>query len=517
MSTTTIFRTNNPVDFTQVDGVYIDERKPPGAIKGIGNDIVAVVGEFERGPVDVITPIGSSQQLFQTFGDLGPDASGAFYKGALSLRNKQFSRLRVIRVSNASQVLATVTLDDGGGSPVNVLQVDANSTGAWGNSLSVAVVAATDGDATHFNLQVLRDGVLAELHRNLDPTVIADSASYGIASDFVALTRLAAGANSGRPVDVAATSLTTGSDGTFADSDYIGSPSDVRGLELLRAIGASNIRWVYAAEKTSLAVNAAILFLTQTTGNKIGIVADPAGTTLASATVSVLRSDRIIYVYQHVDTFIPEANGGRGGLVRVAPTSFAAAALAALPPGRDPAGINSEPFLTGIRAIEFPSLSRDDYITMNEQGIMGLQFTAERQRFGFRSGVTASITPGLETIERRTIADFLQESMGAGLVFFQNIQLSEENKLQVVGAITDFLEKQIRLGLLPSKEDLDFGDDGKLEPFIVDITSLNTAQQEATGLFIVLVRVRIFSSMRFLVLRTEIGEGVEIKVQDATA
>jgi hypothetical protein len=513
MGNPTIFRTTNPVDFSQVDGVYIDERKPPGPIRGIGNDVVCVVGEFERGPVNVITSIGSSQELFQQFGGFGPDASGNGYKGYIALLNKQFGRLRVIRVSNSMQVTAVKNIIDA--MAENVLEVKADSPGLWGNSLSVSVEAASDGDAAKFNLVVKRNGLVVETHRNLAHATTTIGAFYAITSSYITAKKLAAD----RPANIADQALTTGADGTFADADYTGGPSDARGLELLKGTGASDIRWVFVAENNSATIKASLLSLVTGEKTKIAVIAGAAGDTPTQAATDVAsyRSDRVVYVYPYVDTFVPDLNSGKGALMRVAPTSFAAAAMAALPPGRDPAGVNSEDFLTGVKALAQPNLTRNDYVTFNEKGIMALQFAAERQRYSFRSGRTASLDTALQMVGRRTMADYLQESIAAALVFFQNAPLNEQTKLSIKGACEDFLERQVLLGLLPSREDLDFGTGEQLLPFEVDISSLNTPAQEATGLFIVSIKVRIFASARFIVLRTEIGEAVEITEEQQAA
>lgn len=512
----TIFRTTNPVDFSQVDGVYIDERRPPGRVQGVGNDVVCVIGEFERGPVDTITAIGSTRELERIFGGIGPDAAGAVYKGALSLRNKQFGRLRVIRVSNSTQASGQVQITDGAGSPANIIRAEANSPGVWGNQLSVVVGNATNGDADQFNVTVLRNGVSVEVHRNLDHALVADNAYYATVipfeSEFIRLFRIAAG--DGRPAN-GTYNLASGSDGTFAAADYTGSSSNSKGMRLLYGTEASNIRWVFVAENVDADVQEALVTLCEDTKTKIAILAGARTNTKAQALADVVnyRSDRVVYVFPWVSTFVAEANAGKGGVSEVSPTSFAAAACAALAPGVDPAGVNSEPFLTGIRSLREKTMDRDDYVSFNEQGIMALQFAAERQRYGFRSGVTTSLDSALKMIFRRTMTDYLQESMGAFLVHYQNRPLKRSLKLEIKGAIADFLDSQIRAGLLPSAADLKFSEQ-QLEPYEVDIDTGNSPADEANGLFVVIVRVRIFASARFIVLRTEIGEGVEITVQE---
>ena len=39
-----IYRTNNPTEFDEVDGIIIDESAPPSQVKGVGTGIAILVG-----------------------------------------------------------------------------------------------------------------------------------------------------------------------------------------------------------------------------------------------------------------------------------------------------------------------------------------------------------------------------------------------------------------------------------------------------------------------------------------
>lgn len=506
MPTPTIQRSTNPLDHLAVDGVYIDERKPPGLITGIANDQVCIVAHFERGPTNVITSISSERELRDTFGTIGPDAAGAFYPGILALRAKKFGRLKVVRVSSATMATAGTNLATAG--PTTV-RADAKSPGAWGNRLAIFVLPSTDSVSSHFNIDVEFDGVIVERFRNLDNAAIGVGDTLPITSNFVRLTKVSAG----RPDDVSSQDFTTGVDGTPAAGDYIAA------IATLYTPEATNIRWVFAAcEGMSsgliTSVNGALRDMAVGTGTKLVLLTGPFTQTKSQAItdVSSYRSDRVIYPYPAVDIFVPEAAGGIGALVRVGVNSFAAAVCSALPPGTDPASVDSEEFLVGIRATADKTLAHADYIALKEAGIMSL-VVGERGLYRFRTGCTASLDSALTQIARRTMADFLQESIARALVDYQNKPLNAINKLLIKSAAEGFLRRQQALGLLPTEEDLVFGETS-LEPFTVDIISGNSPQSEALGQFVVILKVRIFPSMRFIVLRTEIGENVEIKVSE---
>lgn len=510
-----VYRTNDPTQFTQLDGVYIDERRPPGRIRGIANNVVCVVGEFERGPVDQIVQISSTQELLRTFGGWGPDATGAAYKGYLAVHpaTKRFDSLRIIRISNTTQALATKNFNDSGATAV--LKVDAKWKGYWGTRIKASVQAASSGVANDFNLVISYSGETVEIFRNLNLSQVADDGAFPIVSDYVVVSRIVIG--SGRPADAAATSLVGGSDGTFADADYTGGPA-AKGIELLKGTEAGAIRIVVVAEKQSAAIKAALLALCEQTRTKIAVVSTDAlsdAKSVALTDVALYRSDRVLYVYGAVQAYMAEANSGAGGMVTVSPTSFFASGLAALPPHESVAGPNGEPYFYGIRALVDKTLAVDDFRTFARSGICAFAFSAERQKFGIKSGVTSSLDSAKTLILRRRMADYIQESVAVELTSFQNKTLNRENKLLIKAAIEGFLNEQIRLGILPSEADISKTDDGQpLRPYLVDIESANTAQSEAGGLFVVLLMVRIFPEMRFIVLRTEIGEGVEIRTSD---
>ena len=143
-------RSTNPVDWTAVDGISIDERAVPGRTRGKPQGIIAIVGEFQKGPVNTVTPIGSAKEFLDTFGAYGSITNG--YKGYRSLLDKKFGGLRIVRVTNGTHAAATKNVMDNAGTPAIVLALTALSKGVWGNSISYKVEDATDADNTHFDL-----------------------------------------------------------------------------------------------------------------------------------------------------------------------------------------------------------------------------------------------------------------------------------------------------------------------------------------------------------------------------
>ncbi len=127
-----IFRTNNPTEFDDIDGIIIDEQAPPPAISGVSANTAILVGQFERGPDSLSLPISSTREFQEVYGN---DRSKS---GNKQLANKRFGRLKIIRALASDAALATLTVD-------TKIRFDAKNKGVYGNSISVTVEdASTD-------------------------------------------------------------------------------------------------------------------------------------------------------------------------------------------------------------------------------------------------------------------------------------------------------------------------------------------------------------------------------------
>ncbi len=99
-------------------------------------------------------------------------------------------------------------------------------------------------------------------------------------------------------------------------------------------------------------------------------------------------------------------------------------------------------------------------------------------------------------------------SIGKFLKLYQNGVNGIEERTAVKAAILSYDKQLIKDKLLPADGDVDGG-----EVLMVDIESENDADSIAEGKFIILYKRRIFSSMRFIVLKAEIGESVLVTDQ----
>lgn len=479
-----IFRSTDPTTFDDVDQVVINEIPPPASISGVAANVAILVGRFERGPSETLVEVGSAGELFEAFGNSSTKT------GSLELKNKKFGRLKILRAVASDAAKATLTLDDGGGSPVDIIKFDAKFVGAYGNNIKVKVEAGTTAGSKYTILDTNAGTIInQEVYDNIEVADIVPLTFSG--SKLVDVTVLA---TSAEPDPVALTALASGTDGSEADTDYEAA------IAVAEGEGSGNIMW---ADKQSATIKGYLELHVLNMPDKMVVIApDTSAVDKAAAITEVAsyRSDRIIYAFPYVKTLI-------GGVeVTQSPASWYASIVSQLPPQVDPATVTVavQNLLAGITQLNV-TLSRASYINLKEAGISSFEFDPD---YGhkIKTGCTTSLAPGLTQVLRRRMADFLTNSIGVFLKSFQNQVNSRPNRDLVKGAILNFTKRLENEGILPAASDVKSG-----LPVLVDTESLNTDDLIAQGFFKILYKQRIFSSMRFIVLQAEIGESVVVK------
>lgn len=502
------FFTNNDADITQLEGVYIKETLPPATVAAVSLNTIGVFGTTLKGPTTAPINITSEQRFIDVFG--GGYLSGVRVNNVwTSILNKGFSNLYVVRVAAAAAVAASFTLESAsGGAGTAVLRIDASSVGAWGNSVKWKVVAATDGVSTHFNL-LIKDTITGKTvtYQNLD-IVAGDNTLATVGTDdarLVILTKLAAARPSnsiastdGADTDgytslgqtVAGYTSVAGSDGSVADSDYFG--GGTKGLDLLATY--HGVAVVYCAEYTSANLKAATKVFAAASSDRLFLVGATDQTTSVSAAVTdvaTYRSDRIIYVYNHVYTIDPVL--GTETLVR--PESWMATILANTDVDIHVGEEDTKKLIVGITRIFQPSLVRQDYINLKAAGISALEIDLGDPVFV--SGVVTDLTPGKTEIARRRMADFLQLSAAQALRFHVKKKNTEQRRTAIGATLKGWLSGLKRQGRV-------------VEDFEIDMDILTSPDDQANGIQRILMRVRLVPHMLYVVLVTQIGTSVVI-------
>lgn len=481
------FFTTNDSEVVRLEGLYVKERTPPAQISGVFLGVVGVVGEAIRGPVDKPITITSEGRFLEVFGGRDQGSGGPITSPLWkALANKPFGQLVVVRAAAAAAVAATHTFSDI--TPTQIVRVDATSVGSWGNGVTVdIVVPSTDGVTGRFDLTAHYLGK-SYVYKNLDMTGANDNSLNVLGTDdanVIKLTKIA----SGTPVAATGTALTTGADGATADSDFTAAG---RGLNVLNAQKGLGV--VFIAERSSSALKSVMATLAAGASDRLYLMgADSETVAIATAVteVATLRSDRIVYCYNHVYTI----DTSTAVEMLTSPVSWMASILSQIDVDIHPGEEDTKAFTAAITRLYQPGLQREDYISLKNAGICALE---EDDGFAFVSGVTTSLTSGKDQITRRRMADYIQQSMAKSLKFVVKKKNTQSRKEAIASMSDDFL------GDLKKGERI-------VADFAVDMNALNTQTQQAAGIVKALIRVQLISHILELVLETEIGTSVVIK------
>lgn len=203
-----IFRSTDPTTWDDVDGIIINESAPAPNVAGVPANIAILVGQSERGPV-TLTEVGSIGEFFELYG------KNNNFGMNLALKNKKFGRLKVIRA--VASAAAAATIDFESSSTDRIRFTAKQGVGAYGNNIQVSIAAGTTTGKKYTVRDTTPGSVM--LQEVYDNVAIASLASNNVfaSSLLVTATVLSAAAE---PDNAAFTSLTGGSDGSIADTDY---------------------------------------------------------------------------------------------------------------------------------------------------------------------------------------------------------------------------------------------------------------------------------------------------------
>jgi phage tail sheath protein FI len=120
-------------------GPNLIEGQAVSPVAGVTTAISGIIGNFEKGPVDVATLVGSMAQFTKIFGTKPATGSTAWYSVKGFFAKIGTGSLYIIRVAGATAAKATKIFQDRQGTPANTLQVDAKNEGVWGNDLTADI------------------------------------------------------------------------------------------------------------------------------------------------------------------------------------------------------------------------------------------------------------------------------------------------------------------------------------------------------------------------------------------
>ena len=178
-----------------------------------------------------------------------------------------------------------------------------------------------------------------------------------------------------------------------------------------------------------------------------------------------------------------------------------------LPPERNPGELSAitQTALSTILGQQrgAPVLTKADYEVMKAAGICGIRIDRSSGPV-FQSGITTSLVSGRTRISRRRMADFIQDSLARQYNLFVKQLLTDDVRTAILSETDAFLAG-LQAQATPQFQ--------RISAYSVDGTSGNTPEQEAAGIYVVTVAVRLLSEADNIVLLSSIGENVTVTVQ----
>jgi hypothetical protein len=230
--------------------------------------------------------------------------------------------------------------------------------------------------------------------------------------------------------------------------------------------------------------------------------------------VGATREERVDYSWPGVLTFIPEAAGvviatadGKTtttGILDLTSDGWLSSIMSNIAPERNPGEGSSTVRRVMAPVLGFarntPDLSINEYISLRQKGIAAPRMDRVVGPI-FQSGITSSLVSGQKNINRRRMADFIEDSWAQRMAPLAKLLLTEQLKDTILTETEEFMA-----GLLSAENPAA----QRISGYIVDGVSGNTPSLEAAGVFVVILRVRTLATADFITLQAEIGEGVVI-------
>lgn len=248
----------------------------------------------------------------------------------------------------------------------------------------------------------------------------------------------------------------------------------------------------------------------------------PKLTTLSKATVlgsaapgvggtggGAIRDERLIYAWPGCRTFIPEMVGLEvdcsdgtttdDGYIDVSMDTWVACLLSNLQPELNP-GQAAAPVPTIFGPIigyqrGTPSLDMNDYILFKQGGICALRMDRVVGPI-LQSGVTTSLTTGELNINRRRMADFIQDSLAARYNQMSKMLGRQSIKDSLLSETVAFFEDLLSDNNPEAQ---------RIESYAVDDKSPNTPALSAQGIWVVKSVVRMLPTLDVIVCQSQVG------------
>lgn len=477
-----IYRTENPLQYTQLEGVIVTERQPVPSVISAGANNCIFLAQFERGPSNQPTFVTSISELQAVFGD------NLAYSGNKALRLKGWSNLYVTRVVASDSVLASWTQIVSG---TNLITFTAKEFGAFGNEIQISISEGTDSTpGTPLKKITIVFKNFIETFDNLSLAGKSNQELQEIfrSSKFVNVSD-ADGTN--EPQNVADQNLNSGSDGSVSTSDY----SDAIQNSNLSVSGK-----IYFTDLQTAGIKAALTNFVKTEQAGICIVGPesldasvPEAVTEANSLLD--QSGRVLYAYN------PILFNVEGSVEEESPVFMAASILSLVPPHVSPAAARTTQYTQTAVGVKF-NMTRSLLIQLRNAGIMSFENDSD---LGIK--IVSAVTGNPEySVLRRRMSDFYINSVALFLKNFQDEPNSMVTRAAIKSAIVNFDENLVSNGILPG--DAEFADNRSVS---IRTEGISTPEERASGILKIEIKRKLFPASSFLILLATIGERVRIE------
>lgn len=476
-----IRRSNDPLTWGDLDGIILNETAPASNVAGVAANVAILVGRSQRGPSE-LTQLTSITMVHEMF---GKDKTKGLNK---VLKNKKFGSLKFIRAVAADAVKASKIFK---ATAVDIIKFEAKYTGVYGNNIKVVIEAGTVQGKKYTISDTNPDAVLKpEVYDNVLVAGIASANPFAKSM----LVKVTVVATSAEPDNVAATSLAAGAEGTVGNTEY------ETAIAKAMVAGSGNLLFSDLYNST---INGYIKTHAAASNDKMVTVEgdpDDEWDDVVTKAANLRDTDgRVVLCFNPVITNIDDEE------VEQPAAWWIASAFSQCAPHIDLAFHENSQYFAGAVRLKY-ALGDTEYTALNKAGVCALEFDPDIGH-KVKSAVTTQIlNTEKQTILRRRMTDFYQDSLAKFLKNYSNgVNSAEKRKLCKAG-IVRFDDMLIDAKVLPGDSELSGGAKARL----IDTDSLNTNDSIGEGFFKILIRRRIFSSMRYIVLSTEIGTGVVV-------
>ena len=434
--------------------VIVIETTPTPVARGKATNVVAIVGQFERGEPNKVYKVGSLSASYKVLGGYKLNSSNQALDGHLALKNlydSQASVVKVVRVTDsAGTVKATVTIDDGQLTPADVFSITADTVGTWGNSITVQTEAHPT--ATYFNMTV-RNTVTQEKRVYTKVSTLSTDSRYVktiVDNDPLRFFNIAMVLTDGTEPDYGTFSLTTGSNGTnsgtgLASSAYVGvsSPSKT-GLQVFSGVEHSDINIVISA-RNDATINTGLITHVDTLGMspRRTIITFSSGTFDSGVSVSTavtnkstITSSRVKIVYD----WLYVENPYTSAMELNNPVTFSAGIDSVLGYWQS---ASQQKLPATVKGTEF-GLDQTEINTLTEAQINPIVFDQDRG-YIFASDYTCSDNEKEKQNVVRKGKDFFAKAFDSGIKPFVSKPIIANGKDNTFNKIKEALESLLRM------------------------------------------------------------------------